>query len=535
MSFSLYPFLFAIYPLFALYARLPAGLEPSFLIRPLLILLGLTFLIRWLYNRKFQDKEQANLLTTITVFYFSSTGYAYRTIESSLLPDAPPSTHLFFVLVGIILILSFFSPLMWQKYLTPSRLRALSSYLNIVALLVIIYPSFTIGTSIYRVINTNKISSEQIFAENIVLEKASDTPLPDIYYIILDGYMREDALQEVYGYDNQAFTQALETRDFYIAEESRSNYLWTMLSLSSSLNMSYLDIMAEELGNDSIYLLPLHELVEHNTVRSSLEKAGYQTVAVSTEFPYTDWQDADNYLYPYKFNLNELERFYLSMTALGAFYDAELPIVNTLRSWLPIPSYGTRRDRLFYALEQLPKLSQLDGPKFVFVHIIAPHPPFVVDKNGTFLEAEDPYFPVDGYGSAGTVDAYQAAYIEQMQYLNKEILSALDLILADHTSPKIIILQGDHGGGSLLKSSIDDTCLFERISVLNAYYFSDGQTENLYPSITPVNSFRVVFNTYLGTDLSLLEDKTFYSNITSYPYDFVDVSNRIGNTCDDFK
>ena len=84
---------------------------------------------------------------------------------------------------------------------------------------------------------------------------------------------------------------------------------------------------------------------------------------MSTEFPYTDWQDADNYLYPYKFNLNQLERFYLSMTALGAFYDAELPIANTLRSWLPIPSYGTRRDRLFYALEQLPQLSQLDGPE----------------------------------------------------------------------------------------------------------------------------------------------------------------------------
>ena len=32
---------------------------------------------------------------------------------------------------------------------------------------------------------------------------------PDIYFIILDGYQRADALLDSYGYDHSAFTEGL--------------------------------------------------------------------------------------------------------------------------------------------------------------------------------------------------------------------------------------------------------------------------------------------------------------------------------------
>jgi hypothetical protein len=59
----------------------------------------------------------------------------------------------------------------------------------------------------------------------------------------------------------------------------------------------------------------------------------------------------------------------------------------------------------------------------------------------------------------------------------------------------------------------------ERAAILNAYYLSGGDDSHLYPDITPVNTFRVVFNTAFGTDLSLLEDTTYISTYT-YPYAF---------------
>jgi hypothetical protein len=177
-------------------------------------------------------------------------------------------------------------------------------------------------------------------------------------------------------------------------------------------------------------------------------------------------------------------------------------------------------------LEEIP---EVDSPKFVFVHIIAPHPPFVVDKNGAPLKSNKPYLPADGQGSFESSGKYQELYIEQLQFVNRKILANLDVILKD-PHPKVVILQGDHGGGSLLTPASESSCLFERASILNAYFFSDGQTNDLYPGITPVNSFRVVLNTYFDTQYSILPDRTYFSHIAT-PYNFTEVTEQIGTSC----
>ena len=522
---SFYPFLFAIYPLLGLYALLPGGLKIVSLFRPILILLGMTFLLRWLYKIKLKEIERANLLTAFTILFFSSTGYVYRNV-----PDYfGAETHLFILFLGTGLILTFFHPLMWEKHLTLSRLRSLAVYLNLLSVLLLIYPLFTIGDSLFYAIKTRGMNSEKVFGRE-VLENSTGN-LPDIYYIIPDGYTRSDALQDIYNYDNSAFIEALEARNFYVAEQSRSNYVWTMLSLTSSLNMNYLDVVAEKIGTESAYSLPLYELNQQNKVRSLLEEVGYHTAVVSTDYPYTDWQDAEHYFYPYATNPSEIERFYLSMTFIGAFFDAEFSFTENLRDFLPLPSYSTRRDRVFYSFDVMPELIAVESPKFVFVHIVAPHPPFVVDKAGNSLAAKRPYSPTDGLGTSATIAAYQHDYIQQLQFVNREILKAIDLILADKNTPKVILLQSDHGGGSLLSASAEKSCLYERTSILNAYYFPDGNTAQLYPTITPVNSFRIILNGYLGAEIPLLPDKIYFSTI-NHPFNFIDITKSIEENCD---
>jgi len=62
------------------------------------------------------------------------------------------------------------------------------------------------------------------------------------------------------------------------------------------------------------------------------------------------------------------------------------------------------------------------------------------------------------------------------------------------------------------------------MGILNAYYFPDANP-GLYPRITPVNSFRLLFQTYFGEDLNLLEDVSYYSE---YPeaYQFEIIPNQ---------
>ena len=64
-----------------------------------------------------------------------------------------------------------------------------------------------------------------------------------------------------------------------------------------------------------------------------------------------------------------------------------------------------------------------------------------------------------------------------------------------------IILQGDHG-------QLWPDQHAAQMKILNAYYLPKG-SEVLYPSISPVNTFRVVFNEYLGGNFPLLEDVSY--------------------------
>ena len=98
-----------------------------------------------------------------------------------------------------------------------------------------------------------------------------------------------------------------------------------------------------------------------------------------------------------------------------------------------------------------------------------------------------------------------------------------------------MILQGDHGtptllgGGGLSWKNINDDSIRERMTIFNAYYFPNLDSESLYDTITPVNSFRIVLNNYLNGNYELLEDKMYFSLYTDQ-LNFTDVTTIVSNT-----
>src|SRR5690606_36084113 len=60
---------------------------------------------------------------------------------------------------------------------------------------------------------------------------------PDIYYIILDRYAGQKTLSEMYHFDNSLFLTELQSKGFYIATDSHTNYPSTSFSIAASLNM----------------------------------------------------------------------------------------------------------------------------------------------------------------------------------------------------------------------------------------------------------------------------------------------------------
>ena len=144
-------------------------------------------------------------------------------------------------------------------------------------------------------------------------------------------------------------------------------------------------------------------------------------------------------------------------------------------------------------------VSAMPGPKFVFAHIGSPHEPFVFGPHGEKVPAErQDHFAVE-------------AYRDQVIYLNSRMIPILREIISASATPPVIILQADHGGM--------ETEAHDRMAILNAYYLPDGGNDRLYENISPVNSFRLVFNTYLNGDYELLEDTSYFSK-NLFPYKF---------------
>ena len=113
--------------------------------------------------------------------------------------------------------------------------------------------------------------------------------------------------------------------------------------------------------------------------------------------------------------------------------------------------------------------------------------------------------------------------------MNRRIRQVLDSLLSDKKRSRIIIVQGDHGPNMTLQvSGATTAAAAERMSILNAYYVPADVRARLYPSITPVNTFRAVLSRYFGDADPLLPDRMYFS--PKEPYDFIDVTREVSST-----
>ncbi len=335
--------------------------------------------------------------------------------------------------------------------------------------------------------------------------------LPDIYYIILDGYGREDVLKDIYGFDNESFINALKKQGFEVSNRSLANYKQTDFSLSSLLNMDYLNWIGDEIGTSNNDYLPLYYILDHNRVFEQLHRIGYRIDTFASGFGPTEFDTSDVILKPGNYP-NNFEIMIINATPLSLFWDNQL--------------YAIHRQRVLYSLQNLAEAGELDGPDFVFAHIAIPHPPFIFGADGEEVNPGHPYNNMDGsnFFVLGSVDEYKSGYTNQLTFVSEQVLSAINEIKQKSANPPIIFIQGDHGPASEFNFDVlEISNLSERYPILYTYY--NPCSNNPIPQdITPVNSFRYIFNTCFNANLPYLENKQYYSPM-SLPYQFTDVTN----------
>lgn len=491
----LHPFLFAVYPVLFLYAQNVDFTPLGDALTPLAVVAVAVAILLLVLFAMLRNGARAGLLVSLFALLFFSYGRIVDLFESFEIPigdfimgpDALllPVWVLCFAL-GVYFVLK-----------TRSDLRTITNLLNVIAAVLVL---LSLGQIVsYRLGKVARGSDARV--ESVAVSPDTVAPgedLPDIYYIILDAYTSQEVLQETWNYDNSEFVSYLRDSGFYVVPDAHSNYAITFLSLASSLNMEYLNYLNDLLGEDSNDRSIPHDMIQDSEVTRFLKAQGYKFVHFQTGWgptarnPHADRDVRCG-------NVNEFTEVLVRTTLLR-------PLADRLIS-------HDRREVVICTFDTLAEVQHtIEGPRFVFAHILVPHPPFLFGPHGEAINTDPALRTKD----------WSKYYLGQLEFVSSKTEELVDRILAEAETPPFIILQADHGS-KLIRMSGDPSpeMLRERMGILNAYHLPDGGERFLYHSITPVNTFRVLLTAYFGADYGPLEDRSYFSRLNR-PYDFLD-------------
>ena len=502
LNWPLYPLLLAAYPPVALYLFNPADATVLAATTALLVCLLLAAILWGGINLWLRNPARSALITTVVLILFFSYGHihAYFTgaIHGTALADYTWQWHLVLSLFWLLILrLVWLGIRRWQE----STLTEITPLMNATALVFLALPFIT---------SPPWGGPERIQAHEIIEqapEEAATHALgyaPDIYLIVLDGYARGDYLETHYDFDNSPFLDSLQDKGFFIAEQSQANYYWTFLSFFSSLNMQHITWLSEEMGEDSRERGPVYDGIRDNKVARFLADNGYEIVHFNSTWgatrnnPYADREiQCSSLIFHEEFYRVLWETTWLRIFDDGASFDLA-------QCWLS-------------HMEQLAKMGQEPGPKFVFAHFMPPHHPYLFDREGNILR----------HATISNQFQFQEnlwedhdAYIEQLRFLNRAFLEIIEQVLETSDNPPVILLQSDHGPHLKRASRGRNHTL--RMANLMAMHLPGTPEGLVSDDITLVNQFPLILNHYFGTDFEIQSDTLYYSEYHT-PYLFQEI------------
>jgi hypothetical protein len=378
----------------------------------------------------------------------------------------------------------------------PLFTRILSA-ISIVLLVVIALGTIRDGTAQTAVDDIARDLSKPTFVS------AFDPAAPDIYVVLLDGYPGDDAASIDPEFDANAFPEALASRGFDVERGARSNYLLTRMTVATMLADEHLNAatgLAPPFGPLVRDNRRLQRLTDDGIVYASLRAAGYESITLSSPAVHLGLRMVNRVIdQP---GPTEFELSLLKATSVGRDLDGLAP--DTFAAMARDQIVSTFASAESVAAEPHAR------PRFVWIHVLAPHPPFLFHGDGTPMTNS----PVLGTAFADpTAAGGRAARIEETfdyaEFIWRRTIQLLDQMLASASRESVIVVFSDHG----TETGFDSTNplasdLNERSSIVLAVR-SPGHPSLLPRGTTPIGILPRVLNTYLGTSLPIRSDTTW--------------------------
>lgn len=472
----MFPFLFALYPILFLYSYNVKELLLSDLVLPVILSLILTLAIVLILKFFIKNHEKASIITTLLILTFSFYGMIFDMFSKNTTAILK-HRH---TLASTIFVTGYISYFIYTIK-KSERLKSAAKILTIISIVLILINIINIlPNEVKKASLNNKTIKTMSYEENF------EKNYPDIYYIALDEYASLDTIKNIWGYDNSNLKAELEDMGFYVATNSKVHSTDTRYSTASTLNMEYISEKED--------ILNVWRMINDNKVVNYLKSKGYTTIAFDNIYNLIykakGKMEVDE-LYDFRENLNEQKFENLFMNLL-----INNSILRPVYEYSGENSKYIEKTATLYTLNKLRDIPSTKSPKFVYAHILCPHLPFVFGPNGEEVET---------INSRNWSD--KKYYRDQYIYITNEIKELANHILKESKTAPIIIIQSDHGPRG---SEVNDNSLYlpkeEAYKIFNAYYLPGFDNRNINNDISPVNSFRLVFNHYFNDTLELKED-----------------------------
>lgn len=340
---------------------------------------------------------------------------------------------------------------------------------------------------------------------------------PDIYVLLLDAYPGASAVKSAPNFDGTALPKALAARGFEVAPDARANYLVTRLTLPSIFDARHVrDIDGlTEFGTREDDARSLRLATDGGRVLSELGSRGYERIALNSGFSELGPIRVDRMLVPPQ--LTEMEGAIFQSTGAGNVIDTISPtyLANQVRSRI-LDSFNSAA-----ALAEEPR----SRPRFGFIHVPAPHAPWVADASGILLDGRSATLQTADE-TVKDRDERERRFYDYATWVSSLTVATIDRILAASPSPPVVAVFSDHGPDfdfnmeDPLTSDLDiRTSTFMAVLV-------PGRADVLPDDATVVNLLPFVLNASLGLELSIQPNTYWAWRANSSILDLVELDPR---------
>ena len=417
--------------------------------------------------------NSANLLFSLTFFALINAGYLFMSMFSQYQRTLKKVRYIFLGLyiLALCIILGF---LYYFFLLYPIVPILISKLMFGVSFFISFFILLDIVNKLISLKNiSNKAEQEDLqLDENLKIEGINIEDCPDIYHIILDSHSGFNNPK----YSDEYFKAELEKRGFHICKAPKSNYYPTRYSLPSLLNLNYIDNFYpqnEQYGQ----IQNMWVYYEKSKLFKFLKKIGYKFVCV----------------YSYCF-LRAMNHSYIEKNDfINKILHMNNPIINlmivfSLFNILELRDFKLcfNDTNLILSIFNSACLKTYNQPTFYYMHLLAPHPPYLKDENGNDIPIQE--------------QSNLKYYMTYQKYINKQILKNIDTIQKNMKKKSLIILHSDHS------ISIEN----DIYNILFAIYSPQDEIKNCIPdNLTLVNMYRYVFNKLFNSNFKILPNRYF--------------------------